>query len=79
MPECVSRNGAEHLCAAPTTLRHLQLCGGRLRVPVVLALVAEINFFGLHKGGSIRDGVILGVSSRQSADSAASWAFVLRL
>jgi hypothetical protein len=26
MPERVSRNGAEHLCAAPTTLTHLQPC-----------------------------------------------------
>jgi bifunctional non-homologous end joining protein LigD len=30
-------------------------------VPVRLGLVAEIKFFGRHKGGSIRDGVILSV------------------
>jgi hypothetical protein len=28
-------------------------------VPVQLGLAAEIKFFGRHKGGSIRDGVIL--------------------
>ena len=26
MPERVPRNGAEHLCGAPTTLTHLQSC-----------------------------------------------------
>jgi hypothetical protein len=30
-------------------------------VPVRLGLVADIKFFGRHKGGSIRDGVILSV------------------
>jgi hypothetical protein len=30
-------------------------------VPVWLGLVADIKFFGRHKGGSIRDGVILSV------------------
>jgi ATP-dependent DNA ligase len=30
-------------------------------VPVWLGLIAEIKFFGRHKGGSIRDGVILSV------------------
>ena len=32
-------------------------------VPVSLGLVAEIKFFGRHKGGSIRDGVILSVQT----------------
>jgi hypothetical protein len=30
-------------------------------VPVRLGLVADIKFFGRHKRGSIRDGVILSV------------------
>ena len=30
-------------------------------VPVRLGLVADIKFFGRHKGGSIRDGVILSI------------------
>ena len=30
-------------------------------VPVWLGLVADIKFFGRHRGGSIRDGVILSV------------------
>jgi hypothetical protein len=30
-------------------------------IPVRLGLVAEIKFFGRHKGGWIRDGVILSV------------------
>jgi hypothetical protein len=32
-------------------------------VPVWLGLVTEIKFFGCHKGGSIRDGVILSVQT----------------
>jgi bifunctional non-homologous end joining protein LigD len=32
-------------------------------VPVWLGLVADIKFFGRHKGGSIRDGVILSVET----------------
>jgi ATP-dependent DNA ligase len=32
-------------------------------VPVRLGLVADIKFFGRHKGGSIRDGVILSVQA----------------
>ena len=32
-------------------------------VPVWLGLVADIKFFGRHKGGSIRDGVILSVQT----------------
>jgi bifunctional non-homologous end joining protein LigD len=32
-------------------------------VPVWLGLVADIKFFGRHKGGSIRDGVILSVQA----------------
>jgi len=31
--------------------------------PVWLGLVADIKFFGRHKGGSIRDGVILSVQN----------------
>ena len=30
--------------------------------PVWLGLVAEIKFFGRHKGGAVRDGVILSVT-----------------
>jgi len=32
-------------------------------VPVWLGLVADIKFFGRHKGGSIRDGVILSITN----------------
>ena len=32
-------------------------------VPVSLGLIADIKFFGRHKGGSIRDGVILSVQT----------------
>ena len=32
-------------------------------VPVWLGLVADIKFFGRHKSGSIRDGVILSVQA----------------
>ena len=32
-------------------------------VPVHLGLVADIKFFGRHKGGSIRDGVVLSVGT----------------
>jgi len=32
-------------------------------VPDGLGLVTEIKFFGRHKGGSIRDGVILSVQT----------------
>ena len=32
-------------------------------VPIWLGLVADIKFFGRHKGGSIRDGVILSVQA----------------
>ena len=32
-------------------------------IPVRLGLVADIKFFGRHKGGSIRDGVILSVET----------------
>ena len=31
-------------------------------IPVRLGLVAEIKFFGRHKGGWIRDGVILSLN-----------------
>ena len=36
-------------------------------VPVWLGLVADIKFFGRHKGGSIRDGVILSVQLAKPA------------
>jgi len=29
-------------------------------VPIEPALIAEVKFFGRHKGGAIRDGVLLG-------------------
>jgi len=32
-------------------------------IPVQLGLVAEIKYFGRHKGGWIRDGVILSLAA----------------
>jgi len=34
-------------------------CRGRGFIPVQLGLMAEVEYFGRHKGGWIRDGVIL--------------------
>lgn len=35
-------------------------------VPMWLGLIAEIKFFGRHKSGSIRDGVILSLQETNS-------------
>ena len=35
-------------------------------IPVRLGLVAEIKFFGRHKGGWIRDGVILSLAAGEN-------------
>jgi len=39
-------------------------------IPIKRALGAEVKFFGRHKGGAIRDGVILSVHDARHASSA---------
>jgi hypothetical protein len=42
-------------------------------VPVTPILRAKIKFFGRHKGGSIRDGVILSIDARAASRGDAIW------
>jgi hypothetical protein len=42
-------------------------------VPVAPILRAKIKFFGRHKGGSIRDGVILSIDARAGSRGDAIW------
>ena len=36
-------------------------------VPIEPVLIAEVNFFGRHKGGALRDGVLLSAEEMQVA------------
>ena len=42
-------------------------------VPIEPVLVARVKYFGRHKGGAIRDGVLVGLDRPQTLPAASPW------
>ena len=77
MAGSLPRAGSVRLCPKGlwATLDQLRL-GSTDRlgiVPIEPVLVARVKYFGRHRGGAIRDGVLVGLDRPQTPPAASQW------